>query len=624
MKKFTSALIFMGFVIFSLTGVGRAYVDFTEKDVDALLSIRPLMFGGVQILAGIQQSTINGAQPPIFGYNAADRTIISWKIKDEMAESFAQAIGLPPGMSLSKASPITTKYQDCRKKKFNNRHHRKNYYMMVDIANTERFVEGTKVEWKTFVTVGADPVPRILRFDSQNSNPGVDLLDVSAPGFDIVEWGIEENIVSGLITNGAHTLDISIPLECSNSPESAQGESILKKQHRFTEAFLTASEHVYSPLGSHSRYFYDGSSVSAKILTVNKRDVSITNTFPWAAFVDDLDSVTILPEKTKHLVQPIGVPVQRGSYESRLFRRLLVMILFNVNQEYVFKRLEKAKESEKYLTLYYGLLDFYQALQIYAGQELPKMVFSLKKRPMAVFINFEIPEENIGAFKNAFLPSHFELAKIRFYPEQKKAVYAVSLNVYEAVGPNISGYRAEWSTYVINPNEDNPKPRFSVLEAQSTALGFDPLIVLEKIENGEFDIDDLRTLLEDPADIFEYSLDKKNGLSISLFDFDEEIEVDVSIPYPDRKNILRTHPLKRWMEANDFVYWGEAADVIKYDSNVMFAKLIVFEAGSDATINDTTFSKYVDPKPLPIIFWNGVQDIALEPWGNVQDIILNN
>ena len=206
-------------------------------------------------------------------------------------------------------------------------------------------------------------------------------------------------------------------------------------------------------------------------------------------------------------------------------------------------------------------------------------------------------------------------------PEQQEEVYAVSLNVYEAVGQNVSGYRAEWSTYVINPNEENPKPRFSVIEAQTTSMGFDPVIALELFDPAQFDPNNLVALMEGPADVFEYALDEENGLGISILDIAEEIAVEVSIAYPDEKDILHTRPLQSWMEANDFVYWGEVADRIKYDSNVMFAKLIVFEAGPDDTITDTAFSAYVDPEPLPIIFWNGGQDIALEPWGNVQDII---
>ncbi|MGR5471476.1 hypothetical protein ACPV51_30160, partial [Vibrio astriarenae] len=72
------------------------------------------------------------------------------------------------------------------------------------------------------------------------------------------------------------------------------------------------------------------------------------------------------------------------------------------------------------------------------------------------------------------------------------------------------------------------------------------------------------------------------------------------------------------MEANDFIYWGKVADILKYDQQVMFADLLVFPVKSTDLISDSTFSEYVKPDPLPIIIWNGGQDVALEPWGNLE------
>jgi hypothetical protein len=501
----------------------------------------------------------------------------------------------------------------------------KDYFILVDIANTERYVQGAKVEWKTFVAVGADPTPRILRFDSQTANPGVDLLDISAPPFGTVEWRVEDNTASGIVTNGEYLLEISIPFHQTIWFESwydpMKKKPRFKWDYGFTEEFLTAGEHVYSVTGSNSRFYYDGSMVDAKLIDAKEDDIFIVNTFPWAAFMGNLESVAMPLKKTKHLVQPIGPPVAPDSYESGLFAQLVGMVLAGTDPEAVFSILlndPTVLQSGTLPTLYYAVLDLYQGLEIYVGEELPKMVFSLKKNPMAVFINFEIPVKNIWAFKNAFLPDHFYPAKIKFYPEQEKAVYAVSLNVYEAVGQSVSGYRAEWSTYVINPREENPKPRFSVIEAQTTSFGFDPQTALER-----FDPDDpqnLEALLEPPADVFEYSLDEIGGLNISILDIEEDIRVNMSVAYPAEEDILFTHPLQSWMEANDFVYWGETADILKYDGNVMFADLIVFEAGPNDIVEDSAFAGYVDPEPLPIILWNGVQDIALEPWGNLQDI----
>lgn len=607
-------------LLMSLTTAGpaAAFGELTEDDLAALLQVRPALFGGSEIQAALEQSTINGEQPPLFGYDTADRAILSWTIEDHVAESFALAIGLPPWMSLAKVSPITGKQLPSGKGKGHQRAQPESYRMLVDIANTERTVQGTLVEWKTFVTVGADPVPRLLRFDFQNAIPGVDLLDLFAPPFGLVEWSVDGRRASGNVTDGARTLNIEIPLD------RRHGKPGPDKHQRFTEEFLTAGEQVFSPMGSRSRYYYDGSSVSAEITSVDPRSCSVINTFPWAAFAGPLDSVNVVSGKTEHLVQPIGLPVKPGSFEAGLFAQLSGMILGGADEDDVFALLGQAGGSDKFPTLYYGMLHLYQALRIFAGQELPKLQFSLKRSPMAVFINFEIPPQNVRAFEEAFLPDHFELAKIRFYPEQKKAIHAVTLNVYEAVGQSVSGYRAEWSTYVLNPNEENPQPRFSIIEAQTTSFGLDPLGALDAINSGRFDPNDLFTLLEGPADVFEYSLDEDDGLNITIRDFAEELEVDVSMAYPEEADILHTRPLKRWMEANDLVYWGEAADVLKYDSNVMFAELIVFPAGPEDLISDNAFSEYVDPEPLPIILWNGVQDIALEPWGNLQDIAPGN
>lgn len=103
----------LSFILFSAVP-SIAYDDFTEEDVAALLSIRPIMFGGSSIQASLLQWTINGSLPPIFGYSSSDRAIISWKVKNGMEDAFARAIGLPPEMSLCKVAPITTTTQrDC-------------------------------------------------------------------------------------------------------------------------------------------------------------------------------------------------------------------------------------------------------------------------------------------------------------------------------------------------------------------------------------------------------------------------------------------------------------------------------------------------------------------------------
>ena len=612
--RFCRALL--GFVLVGATATtSYAYEEFTQADIDALLQVRPQLFGGSEIQAALEQTTINGTAPPIFGYDLSDRAVITWKVADHMSVAFAEAIGLPPSMTLAKAAPVAEFGIPQRWQRAHRRNQPKNYYIVLEVGNASRYVQGTLVEWKTFVTVGEDPTPRLVRFDVQAATPGVDLLEIFNPPFGAVNWTVNDDLANGFIADGqGRVLDINIPR--ATLPRWLRWI----QERRFSEEYLTAGERTFSPRGAQSRYYYDGSSVSGRVTAVDPRMVSITNTFRWAAFADDLTSVSLVEGTTQHLVQPVGLPVAPGSDESALFAQITGLILGGASPDDAFALLAQVSESPSYPTLYYGVLQVSQALQIFAGQELPKLTFSLKVAPKTVFINFEISEHKVEAFKDAFLPDHFELAKMRFYPEQRRPVYAVSLNVYDSVGTSVSGFRAEWSTYVINPNEENPKPRFSILEAQTSGFGLDPLSAREAIRSGQFDPENLFTLLEGPSDVFEFSLDETNGLHIDVQDFVEGIVVDVSVPYPPERKILRTQPMKRWMEANDLVYWGEVADILKYDSNVMYADMIVFKPGKDAVIMDNTFEEYVKPRPLPIIYWNGVQEIALEPWGNLQDV----
>jgi len=394
---------------------------------------------------------------------------------------------------------------------------------------------------------------------------------------------------------------------------------------------------VFGPRGAAAKYFYDGSSVSGGFMRVKQNRVAVENTFPWSQYLSSYAEVLVLDTKSEYLVQPAVSPIQvrtggpgpcgvPADNSSQLFSNLVGCALGGVQPDVVFGQLFQNAASippQELPTLYWALLDLYQGLGIFQGTERPKLLFSLLEDPKTLFINFEIPRSKVRAFEKAFLPDDFRLAKIRFYPEQRRAVYAVSLNVYQSVGQNISGFRAEWSTYVLNPAEEEPKPRFSVLEAQTNIGGFDAVSALELYTPG-LDLtspEGLLQLIEAPSDQFNYVLNESDGIKVRVQDVEEKIEVDVSIAYPPEHRILRTAPTTDWMEANDFVYWGEVADILKYDQQVMFAELLVFDARSSDYISDTTFADYVNPKPLPIILWNGPQDIALEPWGNLDSIV---
>lgn len=606
----------------------------TDVDKSTLLTIRNLIFGGSRLNAAVTQASISGQEPPVFSYQLDDRVMLVWQIQDKNAVAFADSIELFEPFRLAKVSPISAP------KGLNSVDTSSPHYLLIaDIAQSSGAEQGLKVEWKTFVSLGG--VISLYRFAAYKQLPGNDLLEVSqlTPS-DITLNKSNNQVQATLSTAEGDQLLVNI----KGYSSSGQG--------RFTEAYLTASQRVYGRQGSQTRYYYDGSSVSANLTQVKLNKVTVSSTFPWFEYAHQLDSVIVPKESMSFLAQPItaSVPVSSPPLgpqncldpnvpesESKLFSCLVAAVLGSPENgiqpmppEAVFSWMFSALASTpRYIpTFYYALQDLYQGLGIYIGDVKPKLFFELESAPKTIFINFELEEDRLADFKQAYLPSHFKLAKIRFYPEQHKAVYAISLNIYKSKGANLDGLRAEWSTYVINPNEANPKPRFAVLQVQTNIGGFDPVIALKRfnaaIESGNpinlADPSQLVRLIEEPNTSLKYNFDPTNGIQASLLDEEQGIELDVNIGYPHQLDQLHTKPLRTWMEANDYVYWGEVADILKYDNQVMFADLMVFNVSSDDIIFDSTFAEYVKPEPLPIIIWKGGQSIALEPWSNLESI----
>lgn len=627
-------------------------LSISEQEKQLLTEIRRNVFGGARLDAAFRQATISDQEPPIFPYDIENRGLIIWELDPTQVNAFSNSVGIVPPFTVIDASPIVINEEQTTASRFaafleekGLRHLQqllfaKKFYVIADIGVTSRGEQGNKIDFKTFVQLPGSDQPYLYRFASYKATPGTDLLQLANLNPALIDISATPQQWSGSLMSNEGTLTWSVPLKTKRD----NTQKISPRRH-FSQWYLEASEKVFAPLGSASRYYYDGSSVSARFVDTPPNSGEVAHSFIWGQFVRGTANTFVLSGKSEFLVQPVTSPIlvsaggvgvcsqaTQSNNSSELFTQLIGCVLEGQPPQQIFATLFSLSQSQPWVlpaqelpTLYYALLDIYQGLGILSGTEKPKLFFSLLSSPKTLFINFEIPANQVRAFESTFLPEQFKLAKIRFYPEQRKAVYALSLNVYQSVGQNINGYRAEWSTYVINPAEDDPKPRFSVLEAQTNIGGFDPIIALERYVPG-MDFSDPATLvqlIEPPSDLFTYTESPSDGIQVHVRDDAEGIELEIDIHYPPESKMLKTNPTTQWMEANDFVYWGKIADVLKYDRQVMFAELLVFNAKASDLISDTTFADYVDPTPLPIIIWNGGQDIALEPWGNLESVVID-
>ena len=98
--------------------------------------------------------------------------------------------------------------------------------------------------------------------------------------------------------------------------------------------------------------------------------------------------------------------------------------------------------------------------------------FFVDDYPPSIFINYEIPEDQLAAFSAAVVPNGYQMEKISILEGEPEAYYLV-LNIYTALGL-APGVRYEWSVFL----EDQlipGKPRFMVIEALAAGLTIDPV-----------------------------------------------------------------------------------------------------------------------------------------------------
>jgi hypothetical protein len=584
----------------------------TPEEAAALVSARSQVFGGMQlrdtvpgyVLSGNPQETsvgaVNGSVQPIFELNADDQIIINWNVTDSMAATFAAAIHLPPWMQLAKVA--TLEDEDL------------SFAITLHVFKSSGLSTGNKAEWKTYVTVGEDPTPRVLVFDKQSSEAGIDPIEVVSIPTGPVDWSISGGVATGLIVDQGNYLSVTVPQ--------------INMQRRAVDIeVLNAADTTYSLAGPPVKLYYNSSVARGKVDATDTSCAQINGNIPWLDFTHEVTSI-LFPPNGQMLAQPLAslylpvaeeVEVAYGSF--------VVSILgsFQPGSPYPPMTPEQGfpmlmEQFGAHPTLIFALMSFYDALGVMQGK-VPLLSFKTAVNPKPLFVNYKISNKKVKAFEAAFLPAGFKLSKIKLVKEQKKPEYALSLNIYKLEGnsPETSGYRAEWSTYVKKDGDSNP--RFLILKAYSTAPGLDPVYA-----SAHYDPSHFMSIFSPPA-VVEYTSDN-GALAVTVGTLNAECMMDPSSCFMEEllayamiqipADAIPASPTKAWMAANDFMFWGNGvADLGFFDSTVNDAELLVFTPTESDVLIDSNFSEFVDAKPMSIILFGSGQNFALKAWGNI-------
>lgn len=232
------------------------------------------------------------------------------------------------------------------------------------------------------------------------------------------------------------------------------------------------------------------------------------------------------------------------------------------------------------------------AVLIGVGRGKPLVRFTVEASPPSLYFNFAILPERLDEFARALSLPH-PLAPISCL-EDEPPVHCLTLNVYRVSGL-ANGIRAEWSTYV---SPDGGPPRYLIVEAQTERYSLDPVQLLVR-----------------PGPI-SYT-ETANRLTLSVGSADGGV-FNAWLPRSRDAPVVRSHPA--WVCANDLIYWRNGVcDRTFYDAGLANASIRQVDADQVEIVNDTSWSRYIDPRPSSVLVYDDAIEFAMSPWWNIDD-----
>jgi hypothetical protein len=217
-----------------------------------------------------------------------------------------------------------------------------------------------------------------------------------------------------------------------------------------------------------------------------------------------------------------------------------------------------------------------------------------------LYFNYEIPAANVPALEGVLQSSYgfadkgFRLAPIALLKDSEPKYY-MSLNFYSVVIAGVVNYRSEWSTYVRRAGD--PKPRFMVLQVQSSEDTADPM----------------SPGFVNPATYVEYT---PGGGSIVAATHD--FRADLQLPVPGSANPAQVS--YAWAEANDYLYYANGvADTALYNGMLIDAALVSINPGTASINNASIWAGFVSAQPSHIVYFSTPLEFAFTPYFNLDD-----
>ena len=234
--------------------------------------------------------------------------------------------------------------------------------------------------------------------------------------------------------------------------------------------------------------------------------------------------------------------------------------------------------------------DICQGLPVTAPQE---PLVNVVARNMLYF-NWEVPRASVPQLESALqlVSRGFRIAPIEIIRGEAPKPY-LSLNYYETIIAGVPTYRTEWSTYVVKNGD--PRPRFMVIDAQSSEAGADPTY----------------PGFIKPASTVLYTI---NGQQVQVASPDFQ----ASFVMPASGKTVKVG--RTWAMANDALYWvNGVADTALYNGALTDASPISVDPAGVTVQNASPWAAFIAKKPSNIFLFSKPLEFAFTPYFNLSD-----
>jgi hypothetical protein len=245
--------------------------------------------------------------------------------------------------------------------------------------------------------------------------------------------------------------------------------------------------------------------------------------------------------------------------------------------------------------IYSGMTQLH-AEEVAAGTADPFVYMQVGGDLPVCYYHFPVKDGSVSSLAEAIgLPPGLELAPVKVVKDTSPQYY-ITVTVFESDG-ELSGLRAEWTTYVLPKGET--WPRVLVLDTATSEASLDPV-----------------HLEAEPAERFKYEW-RGNLLRTEVVSEAATFSASLRVPKNSQHEMLVD---RHWGQAGDVVYWRNGVEDLHLVNGLLANRPVISVAPDRVRVTDRSpWAAFAQAEPEWVLLYDERIDTAIRPWVNADD-----